>query len=62
MPCPQNIWTSTKFFLGNVKGQGINSVKFFGWLKNFGPAQNILRPVKGQGISTSDPYVQTLSI
>ena len=22
-----------------------------GWLKNFGPAQNILGPVKGQGIS-----------
>ena len=25
--------------------------KFFGWLKKFGPAQNILGPVKGQGIS-----------
>ena len=22
-----------------------------GWLKKFGPAQNILRPVKGQGIN-----------
>ena len=27
------------------------AVKFFGWLKKFGPAQNILGPVKGQGIS-----------
>ena len=26
-------------------------VKFLGWLKKFGPAQNILGPVKGQGIS-----------
>ena len=26
------------------------AVKFLGWLKKFGPAQNILRPVKGQGI------------
>ena len=32
-----------------VKGQGINAVKFLGWLKKFGPAQNILGPVKGQG-------------
>jgi hypothetical protein len=29
----------------------LNAVKFFGWLKKFGPAQNILGPVKGQGIS-----------
>jgi hypothetical protein len=28
----------------------LNSVKFLGWLKKFGPAQNILGPVKGQGI------------
>ena len=26
---------------------------FLGWLKIFGPAQNILGPVKGQGISYS---------
>ena len=25
--------------------------KFLGWLKKFGPAQNILGPVKEQGIS-----------
>ena len=28
----------------------LNAVKFLGWLKKFGPAQNILGPVKGQGI------------
>ena len=28
-----------------------NAVKSLGWLKIFGPAQNILGPVKGQGIS-----------
>ena len=27
------------------------TVKFLGWLKKFGPAQNILGPVKVQGIS-----------
>ena len=27
------------------------AVKLFGWLKKFGAAQNILGPVKGQGIS-----------
>ena len=27
--------------------------KFLGWLKKFGPEQNILGPVKGQGISAS---------
>ena len=37
-----------------VEGQGINAVKFLGWLKKFGPAQNILGPVKGQGISGSN--------
>ena len=31
--------------------EALNAVKFLGWLKKFGPAQNILRPVKGQGIS-----------
>ena len=28
-----------------------NAVKFLDWLKKFGPAQNILGPVKGQGIN-----------
>ena len=30
--------------------EALNAVKFLGWLKKFGLAQNILRPVKGQGI------------
>ena len=29
----------------------LNAVKFLGWLKKFGLAQNILGPVKGQGIT-----------
>ena len=29
--------------------EALNAVKFLGWLKIFGLAQNILRPVKGQG-------------
>jgi hypothetical protein len=31
--------------------EALNAVKVLGWLKNFGPAQNILGPVKGQGIN-----------
>ena len=31
--------------------EALNAVKFLGWLKTFGPAKNILGPVKGQGIS-----------
>ena len=31
--------------------EALNAAKFLGWLKKFGPAQNILGPVKGQGIS-----------
>ena len=29
-----------------------NAVKFLGWLKKFGQAQNILGPVKGQDINS----------
>ena len=29
----------------------LDAFKFLGWLKKFGPAQNILGPVKGQGIA-----------
>ena len=32
--------------------------KFFVWHKKFGPAQNILGPVKGQG--TSNKYIHIL--
>ena len=31
--------------------EALNAVKHLGWLKKFGPAQNILGPVKGQVIS-----------
>ena len=37
---------STKVF-----EEALNSVKFLDWLKKFGLAQNILGPLKGQGIS-----------
>ena len=37
---------STKVF-----EEALNAVKFLGWLKKFGPVQNILGPVKGQGIT-----------
>ena len=30
--------------------EALNAIKFLKWLKTFGPAQNILGPVKGQGI------------
>ena len=36
---------STKVF-----EEALNAVKLWGWLKKFGSAQNILGPVKGQGI------------
>jgi hypothetical protein len=31
--------------------KALNAVKVLGWLKKFGPAQNILGPVKGQGMN-----------
>ena len=31
--------------------EALNAVKFLGWLKKIGPAQNILGPVKGQAIN-----------
>ena len=39
-------------FSASPKGfeDALKAVKFLGWLKKFGPAQNILGPVKGQGI------------
>ena len=41
------------FFCAGTKvfEEALNAVKFLGWLKKFGPAQNILGPVKGQGKS-----------
>ena len=55
-------WAGTKVF-----EEALNEVKFLGWLKKFGLAQNILGPVKGQGISllktcTYGPYrIQTVT-
>ena len=31
--------------------EALNAVKFLGWLNKFGPAQNILGPIKGQDIT-----------
>ena len=36
--------------------EALNAVKFLGWLKKFGLAQNILGPLKGQGIRISDYF------
>ena len=37
----------------------LNAVDFLGWLKKFGPTQNVLGPLKGQGIRS---YVRLLSL
>ena len=37
--------------------KALNAVKVLGWLKIFGPAQNILGPVKGQGITIIKVFV-----
>ena len=38
--------------------EALNAVKFWDWLKKFEPAQNILGPVKGQGLSTVIAYLE----
>ena len=43
--CKIGFCASTKVF-----EEALNAVKFLGCLKKFGPAQNILGPVKGRGI------------
>ena len=53
------LWQSQRFHarqkddLHSVKlfvfEEALNAVKFLGWPKKFGPAQNVLGPVKGQG-------------
>ena len=40
-----NFGAGTKVF-----EEALNAVKFLGWLKKFGSAQNILGPAKGEGI------------
>ena len=41
--------------------EALNAVKLLGWLKKFGLAQNILGPVKGQGISFLIQGTRTLA-
>ena len=48
---------STKFF-----EEALNAVKFVDWLKIFGPAQNVLEPVKGQVISLLVRSCSTLGL
>ena len=38
----------------------LNAVKFWDWLKNFGPAQNILGPLKGRGINVKQLHATYL--
>ena len=45
---PQQTPAGTKVF-----EEALNAVKFLGLLKKFGLAQNILGPVKGQGINSA---------
>ena len=44
------------FFCAGTKvfEEALIAVKFLGWLKKFGPGQNILEPVKGQGIRSTN--------
>ena len=41
---------SVKYFCAGKNNfeEALNAVKFLGWFKKFGPAQNVLGPVKGQ--------------
>ena len=39
-------------YVQNMLKANSNAVKFLGWLKKFGPVQNILGPIKGQGIKS----------
>ena len=51
------LWQSLTFFARQKDDlnwfifPALNAFKFLDWLKMFGPAHNILEPVKGQGIS-----------
>ena len=47
------------FFVQAQKGfeEAISALKFLGWLKKLGPAQNILGLVKGQALISSNPYL-----
>jgi hypothetical protein len=39
--------------LCKVFEEALDAITFFNWNKEFGPAQNILEPVEGQGIRPS---------
>ena len=39
--------------------EALNAVKFLCWFKKFGPARNILGPVKGQGINVLNRLVDS---
>ena len=60
--CHTKRWfPSSKFSICDgrkVFQEAINSIKFLDWLKIFGPAQNILGPVKGHGITKTLGVVQ----
>ena len=47
------------FFCAGTKvfEESLNAVKFLGWLKKFGPVQNIVGPVKGQEIRAYCPNI-----
>ena len=55
------LWQSQTFCAGKIGfsagtkvfEEALNAVKFLGWLKKFGWAQNVLGPVKGQGIGVA---------
>ena len=48
--------SSSKPFVLAQKPILLNANHLFAWHKKIGPAQNILGPVKGQGISSSQPF------
>jgi hypothetical protein len=55
--------SSEKFCAGTkVFEEALNAIKFLDWLKKFGPAQNILEPVKGQGKSAFKFIVIKISL
>jgi hypothetical protein len=53
---------SSKTFVPAQKPILLNANHLFVWHKKFGPAQNILRPVKGQGISVISKYYFTIAL
>ena len=52
------------FFCAGTKvfEEALNPVKFLGWLKKFGPTQNIFGPVKGQFLQFCSIHKYTCQI